>query len=67
MSRTADRAGTPEHVPEAESPTDRSAEQEVAAGRTAATPAALLGSVFAIVAVAVVVVLALVVLALTLT
>jgi hypothetical protein len=41
----------------------RTAEQEVAAGRTAATPAALLGSVITIVAVAVVVVLALVVLA----
>lgn len=41
----------------------RSAEQEVAAGRTAATPAALLGSVITVIAVAVVVVLAIVVLA----
>ena len=63
MSRPADSAGGPTRAPEAESPTVRSAEQEVAAGRTAATPAALLGSVITIVAVAVVVVLALVVLA----
>ena len=66
MSRPADRAGRPEYVPEVESPTVRSAEQEVAAGRTAATPAALVGSVITIVAVAVVGVLALVVLAVAL-
>ena len=49
-------------VPEAESPTVRSAEQETAAGRTASTPVALLGTVIGIVAAAVVLVLALVVL-----
>jgi hypothetical protein len=63
VGRLEDSAGRPARVPEAESPTTRSAEQEVAAGRTSATPAALLGSVVTVIAVAVVVVLAIVVLA----
>jgi len=63
VEHDADSEGRPTRVPEAESPTARSAEQEVAAGRTAATPAALLGSVITVIAAAVVVVLAIVVLA----
>ena len=53
-----------ERVPEAESPPSRTEEQEVASGRTASTPVAVLGSVFFLVACAVVLVVALVVLAL---
>jgi hypothetical protein len=52
-----------ERVPEAESPTSRTEEQEVASGRTASTPVAVLGSIVFLVACAVVLVLALVVLA----
>jgi hypothetical protein len=52
-----------ERVPDAESPTARSEEQEVASGRTASTPVAVLGSVIFLIACAVAVVLALVVLA----
>jgi hypothetical protein len=52
-----------ERVPEAESPPSRTEEQEVASGRTASTPVAVLGSVVFLVACAVVLVLALVVLA----
>jgi hypothetical protein len=63
MSRPADSAGSPERVPEAESPTARTDEQEVASGRTASTPVAILGSVVFLVACCVAVVLALVVLA----
>lgn len=62
MSRPADSAGTPARVPEAESPTPRTGEQEVASGRTASTPVALIGTVVAIVAAAVLGVAALVVL-----
>jgi hypothetical protein len=51
-------------VPEAESPTARSEEQEVAGGRTASTPFALLGSVVFLTACAVAVVLGVVALAL---
>ena len=53
----------PAAVPEAESPDARSEEQEIAAGRTAATPFLALGSVAFLIAGAVVVVVALVVLA----
>ena len=63
MSRSVEDVQRLDRVPAAEKPSARSAEQEVAAGRTAATPAALLGSVIAIVAVAVALVLAIVVLA----
>jgi hypothetical protein len=52
-----------ERVPEAESPPSRTEEQEVASGRTASTPVAVLGSVFFLIGCAVVLVLALVVLA----
>ncbi|MBA3434720.1 MAG: hypothetical protein H0U08_11590 [Actinobacteria bacterium] len=50
-------------MPEAESPDARTEEQEVAAGRTAATPFAALGGLVVIIACAVAVMLALVVLA----
>jgi hypothetical protein len=50
-------------APEAESPEARSGAQEVAAGRTASTPVAVLGGVVGMVALAVVVVLVLVVVA----
>ncbi len=49
--------------PEVESPDARSEEQEVASGRTAATPFVALGSVWLVIACAVVVVVALVVVA----
>ena len=51
------------HVPEAESPNARSEEQEVASGRTAATPFFALGSVAFLIACAVALVIGLVVLA----
>jgi hypothetical protein len=63
MSRPSDGANQPTDVPEAESPDARSEEQEIAAGRTAATPFLALGSVGLVIAIAVVVVVALVVLA----
>lgn len=63
MSQPADSAGEGTHVPEAERPDARTEEQEVAAGRTAATPVAMLGGLVVIIACAVVVVLGLVVLA----
>ena len=50
-------------VPEAESPDARSEEQEVASGRTAATPFFALGSVAFLIACAVAVLIGLVVLA----
>jgi hypothetical protein len=53
----------PTRVPEAEEPEARNEEQEVAAGRTAATPLVALGSVAFLIAGAVVIVVALVVLA----
>lgn len=62
VNRPADSAGRPARVPEAESPTARTDEQEVASGRTAATPVAVIGTVGAIVAAAVLVVAAAVVL-----
>jgi hypothetical protein len=62
MGRPAESADRRERVPEAESPTPRSQEQEVASGRTPATPVAVLGTVTAVVAAAVIVVAALVVL-----
>lgn len=61
MGRPAESAGRRERVPEAESPTPRSHEQEVASGRTAATPVAVVGTVAAVIAAAVIVVTALVV------
>ena len=63
MSHARRHAGLDEGAPEAESPDARSGEQEVAAGRTAATPVALLGGVVGAVALAVVIVLVLVVVA----
>jgi len=63
MSRLADSDAERKSVPEAESPDARTEEQEVAAGRTAATPFFALGSVAFVIACAVVVVVALVVLA----
>ena len=60
MSAPMDRR---ERVPEAESPGARTEEQEVAGGRTASTPFAVLGSVIFLVAIAVGIVLAIVVLA----
>ena len=53
----------PARVPEAESPEARTDEQEIAAGRTAATPFFALGSVIFVIACAVLVVLAIVVVA----
>jgi len=50
-------------APEAESPEIRSTEQEVASGRTAATPVSVIGGVVGVVALAVAVVLVLVVVA----
>ena len=63
MTRATDQAGHRPHVPEVESPAARTEEQEVASGRTASTPVAVLGGVVGIVAAAVLVVLALIVLA----
>jgi hypothetical protein len=63
VSPPADSGGEPSRVPEAESPAARTEEQEVAAGRTASTPFALLGSVVFLVACVVAVVLGLVSLA----
>ncbi|MGH3134510.1 MAG: hypothetical protein ACRDNY_12375 [Gaiellaceae bacterium] len=63
MSRPADTSGERTGVPEAESATARTDEQEVAAGRTASTPVAVLGSVAFLIACAVALVLGLVVLA----
>lgn len=53
----------PGHVPDAESPDVRTEEQELAAGRTAATPFFALGSVAFLIACAVATVVAIVVLA----
>ena len=63
MSRSTHEAGLHEPAPEAERPESRSGEQEVAAGRTAATPVAMLGGVVGVIALAVAVVLVLVVVA----
>ena len=63
MSRPSDTDEQRAGVPEVESPDARTEEQEVAAGRTAATPFLALGSVGLVIACAVVVVVALVVLA----
>jgi hypothetical protein len=60
MSGSPDR---PERVPEAESPPARTEEQEVAGGRTASTPFAVLGSVAFLVGCLVALALALAVLA----
>jgi hypothetical protein len=63
MSRSSESADQSGEVPEAQSPDARSEEQEVAAGRTAATPFIALGSVGLVIACSVVVVVGLVVLA----
>ena len=63
MNRPASSAGEPTRVPEAEQPSTRTEEQEAAAGRTASTPFAVLGSVFFVVAALVVLVVGVVVLA----
>jgi hypothetical protein len=63
MNRHGDRGEEPTSVPEAEAPEARSDEQEVAAGRTAATPFFALGSVAFLIACAVAVLIGLVVLA----
>jgi len=63
MSRPIGSPEGGERVPEAESPVARTEEQEVASGRTASTPVALLGSVVFLIACAVAIVLILVVLA----
>jgi hypothetical protein len=63
MNRPADSAGSRERVPEAESPTARTDEQEVASGRTASTPFAVLGSVIFLIACLFAIVLVLVVVA----
>ena len=47
-------------MPEVETPEPRTEEQEVASGRTASTPVAVLGGVIGVIAVAVLVVLVLV-------
>lgn len=62
MVGPAEHGGTHARVPEAETPAPRSGEQEVAGGRTAGTPVAVLGTVVAVVAAAVIVVAGLVVL-----
>ena len=63
MNRPADSAGSRERVPEAESQTARTDEQEVASGRTASTPFAVLGSVIFLIACLFAIVLVLVVVA----
>ncbi len=63
MSGAPRHAGLDEGAPEAESPEARSGEQEVASGRTASTPVAMLGGVIGMIALAVVLVLVLVVVA----
>ena len=63
MSPAVDDNPQSVNVPEAQRPDARSEEQEVAAGRTAATPFLALGSVGLVIACAVVVVVGLVVLA----
>jgi len=63
VSRPTRDAGTESTAPEAESPDARTTEQEIASGRTAATPVSVLGGVVGVVALAVVVVLILVVVA----
>ena len=66
MTGPADSGGAHARVPEAESPTSRTDEQEIASGRTAATPVAALATVIAVVAVAVAIVAAIVGLAIVL-
>jgi hypothetical protein len=63
VSHAPRHAGLNEGAPEAESPGARSGAQEVASGRTASTPVAVLGGVVGVIALAVVVVLVLVVVA----
>jgi hypothetical protein len=63
VSRPAASGGERSRVPEAESPAARSDEQEVASGRTAATPVAVLTSTILVIAALVLVVLAIVVVA----
>jgi hypothetical protein len=63
VSRPATSADERGRVPEAESPPARTDEQEVASGRTAGTPVAVLGTVIVVLAVLVLAVLAIVVVA----
>jgi hypothetical protein len=63
LDSPAEGSVAPTRVPEADRPSSRSEEQEVAAGRTASTPFAALGSVAFVIAGLVVVALVLVVLA----
>ena len=63
MSRPANVAATEAGVPEAESPTARTGEQEVAGGRTASTPVTVLLGVILAVACLVALVLAFVIIA----
>lgn len=63
VNRPSDSPGESTPVPGAESPDARSEEQELAAGRTAATPFFALGSVAFLIACAVAVLIGLVVLA----
>lgn len=63
MVDPAESDGVPARVPEAESPDARTEEQEVAAGRIAATPFVALGSVVLLIACTVAVVVGIVVLA----
>lgn len=60
VSRVTRDSGMETAPPQAESPEVRTGEQEVAAGRTASTPVAVLGGVVGVVALAVGVVLVLV-------
>ena len=63
MNRPDDSASEPMAVPATESPDARSEEQEVAAGRTAATPCFALGGVAFLIACVVAVLIVIVVLA----
>lgn len=58
-----DEAGLEHAAPEVERPETRSGGQEVASGRTAGTPVAVLGGVVGVIALAVAVVLVLVIVA----
>jgi hypothetical protein len=67
MRAPADTAGSSGRTPEAEEPKARSLEQELASGRTAATPAVILLTVIVTIACLVLVVAVLAVLAYTAT
>lgn len=63
MTGPANGAGAEKRVPDAESPTARTGEQEVAGGRTASTPVTVLLGVILAVACLVALVLAIVIIA----